>query len=270
MRTPGASSRRLRVLPCPAVRSRLAALEATRERDAKTAARRRRNAVATRRAQTRLARVDKELRGPPRHCFGGRKLLRQERLDAWRARRDGNALFAGETGKAGGNEVARWDWETERLVVKLPGGLPPVVLDGVCFNDQVTEDLKACMKVRTPVTWRVKLLSRGRVECCVTYDEPVPVIGTDAVAGALALDLARQTGASPEPVPARCSPRCGTRHRASRPGVCATCVEARCVPRARRREAPGYAWRGEHGCAMAAPRVAPGWSGRCTTKTRGS
>ena len=34
-------------------------------------------------------------------------------------------------------------------------------------------------------------------------------------------------------------------------------------------EAPRYAWRSEHGPAMAAPRVAPGQSGRCTTKTRG-
>ena len=140
------------------LRSRLAVLEATRERDAKTAARRRRNAVATRRA-----RVDKELLGPPRHCFGRRKLLRQGCLDAWRARRDGNALFAGETGRVGGNTVARWDCESSRLALRLPGGLPPVALDGVCFRDQATKDLKACMKARTPVTWRVKLLSRGRV-----------------------------------------------------------------------------------------------------------
>ena len=137
--------------------SRLAALEAARESDAESAMRRRRNAVATRKAQTRLARVEKELAGPPRHCFGGRKLLRQGRLAEWRGRRDGNALFAGETGKVCGNEVARWDLETGRLLVKLPGGLPPVALDGVCFADKVVEDLRACMQARTPVSWRVKL-----------------------------------------------------------------------------------------------------------------
>ena len=171
------------------LRRRLAALEATRGRDAKSFMRRRRNAVATRKAQTRLARVERELLGPSRHCFGGRKLLRQGRIAAWRARRDGNALFAGETGKVGGNGVARWDFETGRLVVKLPGGLPPVVLGGVRFSDKVVEDLRACMEARTPVSWRVKLLSRGRVELCVTYDEPVPALCTDAARGALALDL---------------------------------------------------------------------------------
>ena len=171
------------------LRRRLAALEATREQDAESFPRRRRNAVATRKAQTRLARVERELLGAPRHCFGGRKLLRQGRLAEWRARRDGNALFAGESGKACGNEVARWDLETGRLVVKLPGGLPPVALDGVRFSEKVTEDLRVCMEARAPVSWRVKLLSRGRVELCVTYDEPVPVLCTDAAKGALALDL---------------------------------------------------------------------------------
>ena len=53
----------------------------------------------------------------------------------------------------------------------------------------MTEDLRVCVKARTPVSWRVKLLSRGRVELCVTYDEPVPALCTDAAKGALALDL---------------------------------------------------------------------------------
>ena len=66
--------------------SRLAALEATRGRDAKSFMRRRRNAVATRKAQTRLARVERGLLGPPRHCFGGRKLLRRGRSAATESR----------------------------------------------------------------------------------------------------------------------------------------------------------------------------------------
>ena len=127
------------------LRGRLAALGAARESDAKSFVRRRRNAVAARKAETRLARVEKELLGAPRHCFGGRKLLRQGRISAWRARRDGNALFAGETGKLGGNEVARWDLETGRLVVKLPCGLPPVALyahkwSGNLFTTQAESD----------------------------------------------------------------------------------------------------------------------------------
>ena len=54
------------------LRSRLTNLKARREKDYKTPGKRRRNAVATRKAETRLARVEAELQGPPRHCFGGR------------------------------------------------------------------------------------------------------------------------------------------------------------------------------------------------------
>ena len=171
------------------LRTRLAALEARREKDWKKPETRRRSAVATRKAETRLARVEAELRGLPRHCFGGRKLLRQGRLGQWRARRAGNALFVGESGKKYGNEVARWDPETRRLEAKLPRGLRPVVLDGVRFSSKVEEDLRACVDARTPVSWRVKLLPRGKVELCVTYEELEPAICTDSANGALALDL---------------------------------------------------------------------------------
>ena len=81
------------------------ALEAARENDWEKPGTRRRNAIATRKAETRVARVEKELQGAPRHCFGGGKFLRQGKLGEWRRRRAGNALFAGETGRAFGNEV---------------------------------------------------------------------------------------------------------------------------------------------------------------------
>ena len=169
------------------LRTCLAALEARREKDWEKRETRRRNAVATRKAETRLARVEEELRGRPRHCFGGRKLLRQGRLAEWRRRRDGNALFAGETGKAYGNEVARWNPETRRLEVKPPGGLRRVVLDGVRFASKIEEDLRACVEARTPVSWRIRLLARGKVELAVTYEEPEAVVCTDPTRGALAL-----------------------------------------------------------------------------------
>ena len=171
------------------LRTCLAALEARREKDWEKRETRRRNAVATRKVETRLSRVEKELRGRPRHCFGGRKLLRQGRLSEWRQRRDGNALFAGETGKAYGNEVARWNPETKRLEVKLPRGLRRVVLDGVRFASKVEEDLRACAEARTPISWRIKLLARGKVELAVTYEEPEAVVCTDTTRGALAFDL---------------------------------------------------------------------------------
>ena len=143
------------------LRARLAHLAAKREKDYEKATTKRRNAAATRKAETRLAQVEAELRGVPRHCFGGRKLLRQGRLGEWRRRRAGNALFAGETGKAFGNEVARWNPATKRLELKLPRGLRPVVLENVRFASKVEEDLRACTEARTPVSWRVKLLAKG-------------------------------------------------------------------------------------------------------------
>ena len=57
------------------------------------------------------------------------------------------------------------------------------------FAAKVEEDLRACIEARTPVSWRVKLLPRGKVELCVTYEEPEPPICTDTANGALALDL---------------------------------------------------------------------------------
>ena len=171
------------------LRTRLAHLAAKREKDDEKATTKRRNAVATRKAETWLARVESELRGVPRHCFGGRKLLRQGKLHEWRRRRAGNALFAGETGKAYGNEVARWNPATKRLELKLPRGLRPVVLEHVKFMPNVEEDLRACIEARIPVSWRVKLLAKGKVELCVTYEEPEPPICTDSANGALALDL---------------------------------------------------------------------------------
>ena len=347
--------------------TRLAALEAKRDKDWVKPETRRRNAVATRKAETRLAGVHKELRGLPRHCFGGRKVLRQGRLGQWRARRAGNALFAGETGKKCGNEVARWDRKNGRLEVKLPGGLRPVVLDGVQFSSKVEEDLRARVDARTAVSWRVKLLARGKVELCVTYEELEPATCTDAANGALALDLNAEHLAATlvsgdgrlldawrwdlradrdnvhsatrmlrlmaarrgvpvvaedldlrkkkawlrqyrrrfaevlslfrsrqlmNAVERQCRRRgvelivvdpawttklakdgkyphryrIGLHHGAALviarrgPGVCRACVEDRPAPRARRREAPGYARLAEHTRAVAAPRLAQGRS----------
>ena len=53
------------------LRNRLAQLEARPERDWRRQVARCRNAVATRKAETRLARVEGELQGRPRHCSGG-------------------------------------------------------------------------------------------------------------------------------------------------------------------------------------------------------
>ncbi len=169
---------------------RLAALARHRERDDRTDARRRRNAVRTRQAETQLMRVEKELAaGRPRHCFGGRRLLRRRHLAAWRQRRNGAALFAGETGKIGGNGVARWEPSTSRLVLRLPGGLSSVTLEDVDFDPRFRTDLERCIAARTAVSWRIELLPRGKVKLCVTYDETEPSVKSDAGVGAVAIDL---------------------------------------------------------------------------------
>ena len=169
------------------LRNRLAQLEARREGDWRRPATRRRNAVATRKAETRLARVEKELRGRPRHCFGGRDLLRKGRLGGWRRRRDGNALFAGETGKKFGNEVARWD--AGRLEMTLPAGLGSVVLEDVWFDAKVERNLQRCIAARSPVSWRVKLLAKGKVQLSVTCEEAEPAIVSDQAEGAVGVDV---------------------------------------------------------------------------------
>ena len=63
------------------------------------------------------------------------------------------------------------------------------MLGGVRFSSKVEEDLRACIETRIPVSWRVKLLAKGKVELCVTYEEPEPPVCTDTANGALAIDL---------------------------------------------------------------------------------
>ena len=143
-------------------RNRPAQLEARREREWRKPAMRRRIAVATRKAETRLARVEKELQGRRRHCFGARELLRKGPLTEWCGRPDGTAPFAGETGRKFGNDVARRD--AGRLQRKLPAGPGLVVREDVRFDAEVERDLQRCIAARTPVSLRVKLLAKGKVQ----------------------------------------------------------------------------------------------------------
>ncbi len=171
------------------LRQRLRRLEERWPKDRLDPRRRRRNAVARRKAETAIARLPKELRGRPRWCFGGCRLLRRGCLAAWRRRRDSMALFCGERGKRGGNEVAQWS--DGRLQLRLPqgAGRQHLVLGGVTFKPAQQALVEAAVEARTPVTWTVKLLARGKVELCVTFDEPEPTVSSDPVCGAVAADL---------------------------------------------------------------------------------
>ena len=152
-------------------------------------ARRRRNAVGRRNAEAAIARLEKELAGLPRWCFGGRRLLRRGRLREWRRRRDGEALFCGETGKCGGNEVAQWRSGSLRLRLPRSSAVPGVVLADVRFRARDEAVLERATDRREPVTWRVKLLPRGKVQLCATLEQPEPAVAGDAANGALGVDL---------------------------------------------------------------------------------
>ena len=167
-------------------------MEARWPRDCLNARKKRRNAVARRKAETAIARLSKELRGLPRWCFGGRELLRRGRLREWRRRRDSQALFCGETGSTAGNEVAQW-FADGTLKLRLPDACPRrhLVLRGVRFDASQHAVLAAAVDERRPVTWRVKLLNRGKVQLCVTVDEPEPAVVSDAAGGVVAVDLNR-------------------------------------------------------------------------------
>ena len=188
--------------------SRLEELRNRRDKDALRPNRKRRNAVATRKAETALSRLLKELKGLPRWCFGGRRLLRQGRIREWRRRRGSQALFCGERGAPAGNGVATWfpppaapaGCSRASAPKHLPGGslrlrLPRdsgpkhLTLEGLRFTATELFILELAFDFRDPVTWRVKLLPRGKVQLSVTVEEPDSPVFSDPARGAVGVDL---------------------------------------------------------------------------------
>ena len=172
--------------------TRLKALEERWPADCVNPAKKRRNAVGRRKAETAIARLDSELKGKPRWCFGGRRLLRRGHLREWRRRRDAEALFCGEAGKNRGNEIAQWSVDGT-LKLRLPdaSSRKHLVLHGVTFSEREQPLIAAAVEARQPVTWRVKLLQQGKVQLCVTLEEPERRVISDAHRGAIGVDLNR-------------------------------------------------------------------------------
>ena len=170
-------------------RLRLAGLEERWSKDRVTPERKRRNAVARRKCAVRIGRLEKELQGTPRHCFGGRKLLRRGRLAEWRRRRDSEALFCGESGRVAGNQVAQWIAGVLMLRMPVGAGALRVRIPDVRFNLGQEARLVEVVNRRSPVTWRVKLLPRGKVQLCVTFEETVPESTTCLASGVVGVDL---------------------------------------------------------------------------------
>ena len=191
--------------------TRLAKLEDRWPADSLNPRKKRRNAVGRRKAETAIARLRSELKGLPRCCFGGRWLLRRGRLQEWRRRRDSNALFCGETGKKQGNEVAQWSADGT-LKLRLPYSCSSkskhLVLHGVHFSPAQQAVLESAVAARRPVTWRVKLLERGKVQLCVTLKEPEPAVISDATRGVVAVDSEPRPSCGDEGVSGRSSRDC--------------------------------------------------------------
>ena len=187
---------------------RLEELRYRRDKDALRPNTKRRNAVATRKAETALSRLLKELKGLPRWCFGGRRLLRQGRIREWRERRGSQAVFCGERRKQAGNEVATWfpppaapaGCSRASAPKHLPGGslrlrLPRdsgpkyLTLEGLRFTPTELFILDLAVEFKDPVTWRVKLLPKGKVQLSVTVEEPESPVFSDPARGAVGVDL---------------------------------------------------------------------------------
>ena len=193
---------------------RLEQLRDRRFKDSLNPKKKRRNAVATRKAETALTRILRDLKGLPRWCFGGRRLLRQGRVREWRRRRDSEAVFCGERGRRAGNQAAQWSpacaAEVERaeaavssgrfgpkgpsgssLRLRLPNSLDHhyVTLEGLRFTATELCILELAVEFRDPVTWRVKLLPRGKVQLCATVEEPELDIVSDPAQGAVGVGV---------------------------------------------------------------------------------
>ena len=172
------------------VRRRLGVLDARWERDARRPGRKKRNAVARRKAETRLARIEKDLeRGIPRVCFGGRGLLRERRVRAWRAARASMVFLPGESGKRAGNEVAQLRGAALRLTLPRALGRGHLVLENIRFGSKHARHLEHTLRERTPVSWRLVLLAKGKVKVCATFDEPDPGCVSSGAVGTLGVDL---------------------------------------------------------------------------------
>ncbi|CAH2603355.1 transposase [Rhodovastum atsumiense] len=133
--------------------------------------------------------------GVPRVCFGGRKLLRDGDVWAWRDRRNSRIFVPGaKHDNAAGNQSIQWDGEN--LLVRMPDSLGGHVetLRGVTFR-YGQEQLRAVLErnrdfeTRAALTWLLFKDGAGRWHAHVTVDEPAAELVTDARNGVVAVDV---------------------------------------------------------------------------------
>jgi IS605 OrfB family transposase len=135
------------------------------------------------------SRVDKllvELAGPPRICFGGRKLLKSGQIEEWREKRRSQIFLVGSSDETAGNQSAQWDGEN--LLIKQPEsqGGKRVLLKGVKFS-YGTE----CLKNRAgqALSWLLFKDAKGRWHANVSLKEVARPVSHDLCWGAIGVDV---------------------------------------------------------------------------------
>jgi IS605 OrfB family transposase len=125
----------------------------------------------------RLQELLVEIKGIPRICFGGRELLKQDKIAEWQVKRSSQIFLLGSSDETAGNQSCQWDG-VDTLLIKLPEALggERVKLTGVKFA--YGQD---CLGNRAgkPLTWLLFKDEKGRWHANVTLPEtPAPVTNT--------------------------------------------------------------------------------------------
>jgi IS605 OrfB family transposase len=150
--------------------------------------------IATCKAELAAVRADMA-RDVPRVCFGGRELLKQGDVDAWRARRGGRINLVGASCETAGNQTAQWSPDGT-LRLRLPDALFPagtkdrdkvVVLEGVTFRYGQAE-LEAALARGVALTWLLFRRDDGLWVAHVSFEEVPAELATDVRCGVVAFD----------------------------------------------------------------------------------
>ena len=140
------------------------------------------------RLQASHVRLQAELLGKPRVCFGGRKLLRDGDVAGWKAARASSFTLVGSKDETAGNQSAQWDGATLR--VRLPDAIGGghLAIPAIRFR-YGQEVLEATLGRGGAITWRLFRDDAGAWQVRATVDEPAAEVVTDRRLGAVGIDL---------------------------------------------------------------------------------
>ncbi len=133
-------------------------------------------------------RLQAELLGKPRVCFGGRKALRDGDVAGWKAARASSFTLVGSKDETAGNQSAQWDGTNLRLRLPDAMGGGHLVIPNVGFR-YGQDALHATLERGGGITWRLFRDDAGVWQIRATVDEPAAEIRTDRRLGAIGIDL---------------------------------------------------------------------------------